>query len=174
MLCGREVEPAPTAVVIVIPRHTIRRRPCTTWRCDSRSVGVDEHTRASWQTRAGIKISVGMLKTVSSLRSLRGRIGSRAFLTGWKEIGEYLGKGIRTVQRWERHQGLPVRRTGEGRKATALAIPEELDAWVQNQKLRSGSKVSVDQTIRALRTENANLQRQLQAAQDRDAARRRG
>jgi hypothetical protein len=115
-----------------------------------------------------------MPKTVSSFEPLSGRVRSRAFLTGWKEIGEYLGKGIRTVQRWEQCQGLPVRRSGEGRKATALAIPEELDAWVQNQKLRSGSDVSVDQTIKALRAENAKLRLQVQAAHDRDAARRRG
>jgi hypothetical protein len=30
-------------------------------------------------------------------------------LTSWKEIGQYLGKGVRTVQRWEQQMGLPVR-----------------------------------------------------------------
>jgi hypothetical protein len=60
----------------------------------ARPVGYTNRSGHPGKKRAGIKISVGMLKTVSSLRSLRGRIGSRAFLTGWKEIGEYLGKGI--------------------------------------------------------------------------------
>ena len=31
-------------------------------------------------------------------------------LNGWKEIAAFLGKGVRTVQRWEREQGLPVHR----------------------------------------------------------------
>lgn len=31
------------------------------------------------------------------------------FLTGWKEIANYLGKGVRAVQRYERKFGLPVR-----------------------------------------------------------------
>jgi len=31
-------------------------------------------------------------------------------LSGWKEIANYLGKGVRTVQRYERYMGLPVRR----------------------------------------------------------------
>jgi hypothetical protein len=31
-------------------------------------------------------------------------------LTNWKEIAQYLDKGIRTVQRWEQQMGLPVRR----------------------------------------------------------------
>ena len=31
-------------------------------------------------------------------------------LDSWKEIAAYLGRGIRTVQRWERDEGLPVHR----------------------------------------------------------------
>ena len=31
-------------------------------------------------------------------------------LDSWKEIASYLGRGIRTVQRWEREEGLPVHR----------------------------------------------------------------
>jgi hypothetical protein len=145
----------------------IREQVCRTLPVTSRKGRATDRT--SERTRAGIQFSVDLLRTFS-VGSRSGRIGSRTFLTGWNEIGEYLGKGVRTVQRWE-HQGLPVRRSGEGRKATVLALPEELDAWVQNQKLRSGSNVSVDQTIKALRTENANLQRQLKAAHDREAAR---
>ena len=33
-------------------------------------------------------------------------------LNGWKEIAGFLGKGVRTVQRWERELGLPVHRLG--------------------------------------------------------------
>ena len=33
-----------------------------------------------------------------------------AVLSSWKDIARYMGKGVRTVQRWERHLGLPVRR----------------------------------------------------------------
>ena len=28
-------------------------------------------------------------------------------LASWKDIAQYVGKGIRTVQRWERELGLP-------------------------------------------------------------------
>jgi hypothetical protein len=31
-------------------------------------------------------------------------------LDSWKEIAAYLGRAIRTVQRWEREEGLPVHR----------------------------------------------------------------
>jgi len=33
------------------------------------------------------------------------------FLDGWKEISNYLGKGVRTAQRYEQELGLPIRRT---------------------------------------------------------------
>ncbi len=29
-------------------------------------------------------------------------------LNGWKEIAAHFGKGVRTVQRWEKALGLPV------------------------------------------------------------------
>jgi len=50
-------------------------------------------------------------------------------LSGWKEIAAYLDRGVRTVQRWEKTLGLPVRRIGTGRGEVVYAITEELDAW---------------------------------------------
>ena len=58
-------------------------------------------------------------------------------LTSWKEIARYMGKGVRTVQRWEQDFGLPVRRpTGSDKKAV-LARPSDLDTWVA---LRCGTR----------------------------------
>ena len=31
-------------------------------------------------------------------------------LDSWKEIAAYLGRDVRTVQRWERREGLPIHR----------------------------------------------------------------
>lgn len=49
-------------------------------------------------------------------------------LDSWKEIAAYLRRGVRTVQRWERIAGLPVRRIGSERGAV-YAFRSELDAW---------------------------------------------
>ena len=50
-------------------------------------------------------------------------------LNGWKEIANYVGRDIRTVERWEKHRGLPIRRVpGEGR-ATVYAVVSELERW---------------------------------------------
>jgi hypothetical protein len=43
------------------------------------------------------------------------------FLGSWKEIAAYLGKGVRTVQRWEQEVGLPVSRPEKAHKGVVLA-----------------------------------------------------
>lgn len=55
---------------------------------------------------------------------------SSRILNGWKEIASYLGRGVRTVQRWEIEIGLPVRRPHGKTKSAVMAITSELDAWV--------------------------------------------
>jgi tetratricopeptide (TPR) repeat protein len=55
-------------------------------------------------------------------------------LDSWKEIAAFLGRDVRTVQRWEKHAGLPVHRHAESRLRTAFAYRSELDAWWQMQR----------------------------------------
>jgi Tol biopolymer transport system component len=50
-------------------------------------------------------------------------------LESWKEIAEYLRREVRTVQRWEREQGLPVHRHAHQRRSSVYAFPTELDQW---------------------------------------------
>ena len=58
------------------------------------------------------------------------------FLSGWKEIAQYLGKGVRTVQRYERELGLPVRRPAGKSTGSVVATKAELDAWVMASPFR--------------------------------------
>ena len=58
------------------------------------------------------------------------------FLSGWKEIANYLGKGVRTVQRYERKMGLPVRRPAGKAAGSVIATKAELDAWVSASPIR--------------------------------------
>ncbi len=51
-------------------------------------------------------------------------------LGSWKEIAAYLGKGVRTVQRWEQQFGLPVRRPNGRSEGIVYATREELDRWI--------------------------------------------
>jgi hypothetical protein len=61
----------------------------------------------------------------------------QAVLGSWKEIANYLGKGVRTVQRWERCSGLPVHRPSGSSKGVVLAFPAELDKWARRQDANS-------------------------------------
>jgi Tol biopolymer transport system component len=50
-------------------------------------------------------------------------------LESWKEIAEYLDRGVTTVRRWEREEGLPVRRHEHQKRGSVIAYREEIDAW---------------------------------------------
>ena len=56
-------------------------------------------------------------------------------LSSWKEIAAYLGKGVRTVQRWEQELALPVRRPVKHKAGIVVASRAELDAWLKQQML---------------------------------------
>jgi TolB-like protein/Tfp pilus assembly protein PilF len=51
-------------------------------------------------------------------------------LESWGEIATYLRRDIRTVQRWEKDLGLPVRRLMIGKQGQVYAFPSEVDKWV--------------------------------------------
>src|SRR5258706_4737402 len=60
------------------------------------------------------------------------RIGADAQgrrLESWKEIAAYLGRDVTTVRRWEKREGLPVRRLHHSRLGSVYAYAAELDAW---------------------------------------------
>jgi hypothetical protein len=60
-------------------------------------------------------------------------------LSGWDEIASYLRVGVRTAQRKERNQHLPIRRAkGGGPKEPVIALKSELDHW------RFGSQASAE------------------------------
>ncbi len=52
-------------------------------------------------------------------------------LNSWKEISTYLGRGIRTAQRWEQELHLPIHRVGTGRRAPVFALEHEVQSWLQ-------------------------------------------
>ena len=60
-------------------------------------------------------------------------------LNSWKEISAYLGRGVRTVQRWERDFGLPVRRPAGHLKSSVVALRTDIDQWVANRSQREAA-----------------------------------
>jgi hypothetical protein len=57
-------------------------------------------------------------------------------LNSWKEISNYIGRGVRTVQRWEKDFGLPVRRPSGHLKSSVIAMRAEIDQWLKHCKAR--------------------------------------
>ncbi len=55
-------------------------------------------------------------------------------LVSWKEIAAHLRREVRTVQRWETTEGLPVHRHEHQKKSTVYAFPSELDDWVRKRQ----------------------------------------
>lgn len=51
-------------------------------------------------------------------------------LNSWKEVATYMGRGVRTVQRWEQELGLPVRRPRGKSRSAVIAFKRELDQWL--------------------------------------------
>jgi adenylate cyclase len=57
-------------------------------------------------------------------------------LDSWKEIAAYLNRGVRTVQRWEREEELPVHRLHHEKLGSVYAFKPELDNWLVSRRDR--------------------------------------
>lgn len=55
-------------------------------------------------------------------------------LDSWKEIASHLKRTIRTVQRWEKREGLPVHRHTHLRGSTVYAFKTEIDIWLAGRR----------------------------------------
>ncbi len=53
-------------------------------------------------------------------------------LESWKEVAAYLKRDVRTVQRWEKRERLPVHRHVHGKLGSVYAYKAELDDWWKN------------------------------------------
>lgn len=51
-------------------------------------------------------------------------------LSSWKEIAQFFGKGVRTVQRWEKTLDLPIRRPPGAPSNVVLARTSDLEEWM--------------------------------------------
>jgi hypothetical protein len=65
-------------------------------------------------------------------------------LDSWKEIAAYLNRNVRTVQRWEKREGLPIHRHVHVRASSVSAYKEEIDAW-QKQRSRVSDEITENQ-----------------------------
>jgi hypothetical protein len=56
-------------------------------------------------------------------------------LRSWKEIANYLGASVKTVQRWEQEYRFPVRRLKASKGAMVFALKTDVDRWLRSETL---------------------------------------
>jgi TolB-like protein len=69
-------------------------------------------------------------------------------LDSWKEIAVYLRRDVRTVQRWEKKEGLPVYRHLHDKLGSIYAYRNELTAWF-NTRQQTGAATTGGQEVQA-------------------------
>jgi len=80
-----------------------------------------------------------------------GLVAGKRRLDSWKEVASYLGRGVRTVQRWERDEGLPVHRLAHEKRGSIYAYSHEVDAWWESRRVTLSAEQSPDD-VAATRT----------------------
>lgn len=71
----------------------------------------------------------------------------RARLDSWKQIAAFFDRTQRTVQRWERKEGLPVRRHIHERFGSVYAFERELVAWRDSRSQKRHSVPPLETAI---------------------------
>ncbi len=67
-------------------------------------------------------------------------------LDSWKEIAAYVNRDVKTVQRWEKREAMPVHRHLHDRMGSVYAFRTELDAWTRSRSLRVAQEDGNDST----------------------------
>lgn len=57
-------------------------------------------------------------------------------LDSWKEIADHLNRNVRTVQRWEKFEALPIHRQFHQRSGSVHAFKSEIDGWRKSRSYR--------------------------------------
>lgn len=89
-------------------------------------------------------------------------------LDSWKEIAVFLRRGVRTVQRWERDEGLPIVRHHHLKRGSVRAFPAQLEKWQQQRErivFRPPDQLSPIDKMRSLIFEQGVLMAELKRAQ---------
>jgi TolB-like protein/Flp pilus assembly protein TadD len=85
-----------------------------------------------------------MSRSKIPLRRPSGESRPDDLLDSWKEIAAYLNREIRTVQRWEKKEGLPVHRQQHEKLGSVYGYKSEIDEWWAQRSLELASKSEGD------------------------------
>lgn len=69
-------------------------------------------------------------------------MGDEDRLDSWKEIAAYLKRDVTTVQRWEKREGMPIRRHLHDKLGSVYAFKSELDTWAGTRHVGAARDVT--------------------------------
>ena len=75
---------------------------------------------------------------------------SEGRLESWKEIATYLRREVRTVQRWEKREGLPVHRHFHNKVGSIYAFKTEINEWRRSRSPNPCAMVSQGKDCRTI------------------------
>lgn len=101
------------------------------------------------ETEGSVKLRVGRPPEDISLQDR---------LDSWKAIASYLGRDVRTVQRWENEERLPVWRHSHLKGSSVHASKREIDEWRKSRSLAFNQASEPESDLDLLRT-NGQLNR---------------
>src|SRR5215469_14773163 len=58
-------------------------------------------------------------------------MSSDAILNSWKEIATYVGRGVRTIQRWEQSLDFPIHRPHGRPRSAVIALKPQIVEWLR-------------------------------------------
>jgi hypothetical protein len=83
------------------------------------------------------KAHIGLRMVTIAAKRARER-ANPAILNSWKEIAMYLGRSVRTVQRWCSELQLPIHKVRATPRSPVFAYKLELDGWMRQCAQRDG------------------------------------
>jgi Tol biopolymer transport system component len=104
-------------------------------RREVRALKRNDVPRPAWRVLAHRWAMLAAMGDESATRPAARTEPGSSRLDSWKEIAAYLGRGVRTVQRWEQEEGLPVHRLAHEKRGSIYARRDELDAWWESRRI---------------------------------------
>ena len=81
------------------------------------------------QEEASLLVGAVVVELANDIRAQSPGLEPSPVLRSWKEIANYLGTCVKTVQRWERLYDFPARRLQASKGAVVFALRSEVEGW---------------------------------------------
>jgi hypothetical protein len=78
-------------------------------------------------------------------------------LDSWKKIAAHFRRDVRTVQRWESREGMPVHRHLHDKQGSVYAFSAELDAWWKDRRATLAAEPASEGAVTASRSPAARV-----------------